>query len=435
MARKKTDWFMAALVIGTFLFIIYSAGLASTAGIGDLEYPIWGRIECAQTNEKQTSYVNGQGSGQSIWCGPGFSNEFTDKCQVAVKIDSTSAEGGTIIDPIVGLYVKYKECNADGTGCESKYTMKRFTVNEGGTWQSIGELSKDKKLFVEAGIEVGGLGVTRETPLPFTAKKDYYVWGLRIYEEGAIKEQREGTCRLGNREMAGVEQDTELQNPLLMSGGQGIQWINYVTKWVYGPPYNVFEHPSHGLVYCAATDIYSLKELTMKNGDTHTITPTHAIGSWLGKVNCCPNMPGCNNDFEFDGQTDSQCTSDIQCPNGGTWIAAGSNVVKRSYCDEETMTCQWETKSNVGCATTADCQGLNAGKVCDRRTWTCVPQDTPSRCGDNICAANENKDTCPSDCPNTGGGGTSDLEMWLMVVAGSLIVVGLIGLIARQMKR
>ncbi len=356
----------------------------SIGGRCDFIAPIWGRVECEVVdNIDFTKYT--PETGGSVFC-----NYFTRNCKVSVF---TPPEGEW-------REIKVFRCEKDTNVCQEEYVGGVTHNSE----ISIGSITPNERIYLE-GYKPCGFGGLQSCPMKVKYRVQYDLYGLNYFEEGA-KKQAKGTCTISQNQKARIcveGDDFHCQacpNELSMQTvGEGISWCNFVTKWActYGLP-NIHNHPQQGEVYCSGNRIWKIAKLTFQDGTTRRVDPVNTLGEFIGTVDCCPQMAGCNANFEYDQQP-GECWSDAQCRSGGAWLPVGSKKIQRNYCDVGLEKCVDSEIKTVECAVDADCL---AGQYCDITDWKCKGSPPPNYCGDGICdPILESSENCPIDCGET----------------------------------
>jgi len=389
MIKPTKEAYIIAIIILGAIFLVFAKPFAISEETKWGVYPVWGRLQCERVDDikRVSNLITIPKEGGYINCGV---DELTAKCDIYLSAVTPKWWSGSV-------RTYYKKCSdLNGVNCDPQYTQ---IVTQEGMDKLITTIDKGQsvKLYTER-------------VLWFNTEADYYKkyyrWGLSTYIEGALY-QTPGTCRITDKpallsRIPIQHADTEY---LKFSGGLGQSYVNFVTKWVFGPPVNVFKHPYYGEVYCEDGNIYKIrtlktadqkvykirdKEYTDYTGNIY-ITPAE----FIKREECCPGMSTpvltCGDDFKWHKKPGS-CTSSIECANGGMWYSKASKTACRSVCVNNL--CKEECKT-VECSSDADCI---PPKHCDPRDWKCRYDVPNPYCGDNICNSDESQLTCCKDC-------------------------------------
>lgn len=400
MAKAKTITIsiLVILVLGFVATAVYFGfGLQSGVQVTSNNFvkPSWARLECAPTDTYEGKQnVNVPKSGISVYCGR---DENTDACRVTITDIPSEWWSGAV-------KARYTTCNNDGTNCDSN--ERTLTIPDGVREHVIPTmLPKGKKFFIRFERTLFNINVEGNVI------KEYKPWQLYRFVGGSKSIVRSNSCSVPGSAESKIPSDSVYPNPLTMNGGEGSKWVNYVDDWFYGPPTNVFNHPSQGEVYCTNGAIYDIVELEFKDGSLKKLEPTYSgtradgqslsgLGRKIQNVECCPNEPTCGSDFKFKEEDQGQsCFSDVQCPNAGQPIPKSSTSYVVWSC--ENNKCVESSPITTQCTTSSQCP---SGQICDlSRTnyGVCIQQTGSDQCDDGICSVNENKNSCPADCTET----------------------------------
>ncbi len=404
----KEAYIISVLVLITVLFLVFAKPFAVTGTTWGV-YPIWGRLQCERVDDvKRTSnLITIPKEGGYINCGD---KELTAECDIYLSAKKPVWWAGEV-------RTYYKKCNdLNGINCDPQYT-KVWTQE--GMDNLIVTITNGQsvKLYTERFLWVN-------TEADYYKK--YYRWGLSTYIEGALY-QTPGTCRITDTPslLSRIPIQHADAEYLKFSGGLGQSYINFITKWVFGPPVNVYNHFIYGEVYCEGGNIYKIRTLKTADQTVYKIRDrsyTDTTGNiyitpseFIKKEPCCPGMSTglmtCGNDFQWHMKPGT-CTSSIDCANGGQWYSSKSKTACRSTCVNNY--CKEECKT-VECSMDADCI---PPKHCDPRDWTCK-MDTPNPfCGDTICNSDESQLTCCKDCGCPEGQGCVNNKCEVGVIKG-----------------
>lgn len=365
----------------------------SIVGSSTFVKPSWARLECAPTDSYSKNYYRWIDQQTVFKC-----DSFTEECRVTVEHTGTSFWDNCYTG-------KYKECNLDGTSSCSGW-RSIVTKSDGlckGDKKQLPMLPSGKSYVFQSGTWTFGEGHAK-------VKLEWKPWKLYRFVGGAKWIVNSYNCDVTSSAKAKIRQEDYVYK-LYRQGGEGTKWINYVDDWNYGPPTNVFTHSSHGEVYCTAGQIFDIVELRLADGKLKKVDPAYSktlpsgdrlsgLGNRLGYVECCPNEPNCEDNFEYapdpDPDPDDECYSDLECFNAGGPVPIDSTHYVRYSCRDGQ--CKASSPIAVECTTSAHCP---SGEICDLSTTNygkCITQSASEYCGDNICQITESEETCPADC-------------------------------------
>lgn len=386
----------------TLILVIVISGLAfwgfsaakdgqffSIGGENQFAKPLWGRLECVADPIEDIETKTIASSGGSIFCG---GNEFTNECDFKMK----DTRDNFFSTP---LYVFYKECDNDGTNCDSSFTQKYFTA---------GTSVQDLKLEVPAGrklyVECGNTAIRGFLRTECEVQKEYFTFRVYRFVGGAKFEAQADDCRLTSGLRSLIPQGEN--PPAELAFGQ---YLNFVDDWAYGPAQNVYNNYYTGYQdkYCTAGQLFDIAKVKMADGKLVPINPEYAkpagspeyintIGSVFKAVECCPSEPFCGEDFKFHRDIqEASCFSDVQCANAGNPVPYDQKSYYEYTC--ESGECVQSALISVDCTSNAACPN---GQICDLSLTNygqCITQES-SYCGDETCGLNEDANNCPSDC-------------------------------------
>lgn len=376
--------------------IIEEATGFSIVGTSTFVKPSWARLECAPTDAYEKTFGPKWLDQQTVFKCDGF----TEECRVTIE-----HTGSSFFD--FSYTGDYKECNLDGvSGCSGKRTIVGVEGLKRGDKKVLPMLPSGRSYVFDSGFFVSG---ENHAAVTVTWKP----WKLYRFVGGAKWIVNSYSCDVVSSAKAKIRQE-DYTSRLYRQGGEGTKWINYVDDWNYGPPTNVFTHQQYGEVYCSAAQIYDIVELKMSDGKLKKVEPGYSqtlpngdrlsgLGTKLANVDCCPNEPGCDQNFEYIPEPEEkECFSDIQCFNGGGPVPTdGTHYVKYQCIQDK---CRVSGEIQVECTTTAQCAGT---QICDLSTTNygkCIGQTNNDYCGDGICSINENSNICSADCGIAGDG-------------------------------
>lgn len=431
MKKNKTITFMIVAAI-LLLVAVSNKDLLLRIGTGAVFpddtfiSPDWGRIECGPVEEAYTGEMDFsvEKYNQPLKIECGADNFFTgEDCRIKLRMEITS-------DLVEDRATVWK-CNAGESfdACKSRitYLARKCSMDDSGLWYGtekinefdLGYMKTTEVLYVELVDRINVFYKENTADI----RLEYKRWGLNWYIEGARKTDV-GTCTISSSAAksrictAGDTNCVPCPNTLQMIGDEGVRWCNFVTDWNYGPAFSVFDHPQKGEVYCAGNMIYSIQRFTFADGHSEKVDPQYTLGEYLGTVDCCPSMSGCNADFVYDGSSGQTCFSDAQCANGGAYVPIGVGKIQAERC--VAGECTLTSIRTVECTYDAQC---NSGEHCDRLTWSCEGDDVVDYCGDGKCnSLTEDQNTCPIDC------GTPNVppKDYTFIIISGFVVLGLI---------
>jgi len=357
--------------------------------------PEWARLECAPSDAYEGQFISRLNQQRFYKC-----DGFTEECRL--KIEHT--EQGPFV---LNLRTDYRTCNLDGTSCSSWISFKL----DDGEFSNLPNIPIGKMYeFIEDGIDEIGYEHAKVT-------LDWKPWKLYRFVGGSKWIVNSQNCDITTGITDKIRSE-DIVSKLQRQGGEGDKWINYVNDWNYGPPINVFTHNSFGEVYCTAGQIFDIVELQMADGSLRKVDPQYTktlpngewfsgLGNKLGNVECCPNEPNCNDNFEYVPEPpEKDCVSDIQCFNAGGPVPKTGTTYVVWQCINDI--CIESAPITVECTTNAQCP---SGEICDLSTTNygkCIKQIAEHYCGDGVCDSTENSLNCPRDC----GPETLDCNWW-----------------------
>lgn len=420
--KTKHKLFGVVGIIGIIAVVIILAVVAVYVGLqrGEIvsstnfAHPIWGRIQCQPTDAWEGNRAvaiseaeSGSANGKMITCG---SPENTDECRVYMPIIPSASWYAT-----KNMHVDYKKCSGFSSSTCSGAWVSKDMPSKGSEWF----ITSDTILREGEGLEVRCWQRTYIGLRDYIAcnlNVNYRPWKLTTYEEGAKYISNSKNCCFGSSDTVTTDLGNILAKKAIPSGEtissclpkSGSTWVNYITKFAYGPAVNVYTHLTYGQVYCTNKNIYKIASVTMKDESMVKIDPAtskqgapsyfNTIGASVGTVECCPQEPNCGMDFKYKPvpPPDKPCVSDAQCYNGGNPTPTSLTQYKVEKC--QSGKCTWTGPFTVECTSNAACSG---GKICDlsiSNYGKCVQGGGIQICGDGICNGNEDKNNCPNDC-------------------------------------
>ena len=380
------------IVIASVLGIFFSVqqSIVST----DFVKPLWAHLACEKSDtmshREDTVLVSAYSTGYLLKCGD---DEFTDQCNFKVL----PVEGGFFTS---NIKIQTKVCS-DYSGTRCSNWADTF-VNKGAQAGDIATNVPDQT-SIRVRCAKSTLGIFN-TPTDCIVSKSYYRFTL-IDDYGGKYTINSKSCDI----------PTSSKENILKIDDPGVRiakgdWVNYVHDWVYGPPTNVFSHPTYGEVYCTGHNIYNIVKVQISDGGFEKLDPTYkgtdennriynGLGTNLGEVECCPNVANCGSDFKYTTSQGHACSTDAQCLGGGAPVAASSTSTRTQNCINKV--CTWSAITTRQCTDDTAC---NSGLVCDTAVgsstrWTCIGTPSVSYCGDNRCDnTKETPENCPQDC-------------------------------------
>lgn len=368
--------------------ILFASGVIQQQITEKFVKPQWARLECAPTDAYEGIYTNKWlDQEQEFRC-----DAFTEECRFKVTHTGTYALA-------ISLRTHYRNCDLNKQNC--------------GGWTYLHIDNGEEKILPALAVgrmyefDVTGLLHIGEAHGKVTM--DWRPWKLYRFVGGAKWIVNSYDCDITSGAKPKIRLvDYPAAAKLYRQGGEGTKWINYVNDWVYGPPTNVFTHPTHGQVYCTAAQIYDIVELRMSDGSLKKVDPEYSatlpsgerlsgLGTKLANVECCPNEPNCGDDFEYLPEPpEKECFTDAQCYNAGnpTPVDATHYVIYQCINNN----CVKSAPILVECTTSAQCL---EGQICDLSTMNygqCITQIPGAICGDGTCDITESFETCPADC-------------------------------------
>jgi len=383
VTRAKIAIIVLLIAVGA-LFIVVPNVMQASFG-GSFVKPQWGRMECSAEDTFSRTNVDISKDWDSNWVDCG-ADELTEWCDILLD-----ADGGHWYDASK-VRVKYRECDIGGS-CSGENSI---TITKGTDDELIKRIRSGKTLQLVVEDAFWGWNYNTEVV------KEFYRFKLYEHYGGAKRVLNSAGCNIPTSKVKDnlLEGEKSIEERDSCSSGnlEKGDWCNYVYDWVYGPAYNVFEHDTHGEVYCTGGAIYDIVELETEDGDIKKLDPTYdstkqdgerlrGLGSFLQNVECCPSQPNCNDDFEWDTGSGTSCFSDAQCANGGAWYYHSSKQVIRESCEEGY--CELQSPVTVACARDSDCgNGQVCQKVGEISNWKCVmgtgedpdPDEDPDAC-------------------------------------------------------
>lgn len=396
--KKKTKTLILVLVLLLIVSVsavgIYFGVVQQSVISDDFVKPLWAHLGCEKSDtishREDTIPTSSSSTGYLLRCGD---DEFTDLCDFKVL----PVSGGFFT---TNIKIQTKVCSDyDGNVCTN---WQDSYVNKGAQGGEIATDIPDKE-SIRVRCFKSTLGIFN-SPTECIVSKSYYKFTL-IDDYGGKSVVNSANCNLPYNAKNNI---LKVDDP-----GSSIEkgaWVNYVHDWVYGPPTNVFSHPTYGEVYCSGHNVYSIIKVQVVTGGFQQLDPTYkstdengkvynGLGTNLGEVECCPNVANCGEDFKYQTSQGHACTSDAQCMGGGAPVAATSTGYKTQNCINKV--CTWSSLVTVQCTDDSACA---SGLTCDLAIgsptrWRCIGTPSTSYCGDHRCdSSKETPENCPQDC-------------------------------------
>lgn len=388
--------------------------------------PDWVSLECSVVNydvpEEITQFKTGSSPDLRLWDPTKINeytlidcDEFTKSCDIDMYFDSSYPEQSGWI---CGEHNEGFVCDDGAVNCQQ---IGGIDLSFNG-WMDVTVLNPGQELYVRAWYNSGFL-CNDVNPIPnnvFKMKKVFDQYGLIIDGDTKLI-KREGDCRLSefaDRIKDGVYPSN---GELTFTGGEGYSYISFINEWNPMFKGDLYTHPQYGVVYCSGMgSLYQISEEFMENGQKYYFAADVPV--FDTEVECCPNMPGCNDDFKFDNQP-GECKLTSECPGSGWWYSNGpgesqSWVCEDGQCVKKTMT--------VECSTPSDCPGgyCDMSSV-DPEDWHCESGTPPKTyCGDGDCdPALEDEVSCPVDCFGNENPEEESYLIWVVIGVGLVVVI------------
>jgi hypothetical protein len=368
--------FILMAVAGVFS-LGYIGGFDTGSLTGNYNYvykAFWGSV-CCEEGALESPFIRYADDVTSFKC-----DAYTDECRINFLYNERKWSLGS------GANVCYKINN--GATREIAWDSSQTIILPYG----------DKISFVSCGFNQDARGY-------YQWKEQHRTFGLVGQENG--KKFTTSSCILNSNLKERVSSDG--LNELTRTGSNRCQ--NYLTDFIKVAT-KIYEYKGDEVI-CQARSIYAIDEEQFKDGSTIKFQ-----GNRIKGVDCCPTESGCSEDFEFEKNVQKECSSDLECANGGQPIGITGTSYTTFNC--RNGECVQSAEQEVECTNNAICQQKmnDAGAVC--KNFKCEDNDEwLGHCGDGKCESiiGETPTSCPNDC-----GDYDKQTNWLLII-GIIILV------------